>query len=642
MSRREPHFVSRYFLKMMLSYCLVIVVGLGLVSVFTTSWVTARLTEKESRVDRELVLQARDYSDEKYRTIQNIFAQLYMPLSYYGNNSVMDYLNPRKPAGADKKTKREVISGYLQDICGSNSFISDAFIADYGDREVYFFSNIPGRDNSLDYDFFSQGLPGGDVDNRTRFVSNYIPEYINKSSVNNFEVLSYCIYLFDQNAIRFNKPLGYIVINVRADHFRNAIRTTDGLNGTLFVTDRDGTLLFDSSGGETGKPFDGKPYGITDFDDIQSSADYVINTQTSEKTGYRFINVVEQDVIRREAGAIRRSLYGILLACVALALIISFVSARLFSRRINQLVQKMRVMDVGEFNVTTDVKSNDEIGYLEQSFNSMVTRLDKHIQTAYVYQLESKTAELKALQAQINPHFLFNTLESIRFNALEHQDADTAKMIHLLGNLFRWNIQSGGLFVELRQEINYAETFIELQKLRYADAFDFITDVPQKLLMLGVPKFILQPLVENAIKHGQKGVSSGGIITISARLGENGEKNSEFRIQNSELQEENSAFTEENGIREETLEILVEDNGHGMDEETVRRITERLGQPETEEGDHYSIGLSNVHQRIRILFGEPYGLTIRSEPGVRTTIRILMPARSKEELEAYVQSNHRG
>ena len=628
MSRREPHFVSRYFLKMMLSYCLVIVIGLGLVSVFTTSWVTARLTEKEARVDRELVLQVRDYSDEKYRTIQNIFAQLYMPLSYYGNNSIMDYLNPRKPAGADRKTKREVVYGFLQDICGSNRFISDAFIAEYGDREIYFFSNIPGRDNSLDYDFFGQGLPGGEVDNKTRFISNHIPEYINKSSVNNFEVLSYCIYLFDQNAIQFNKPLGYIVINVRADHFRDAVRTTDGLNGILFVTDRDGTVLFDSSGGETGKPFNGEPYGITNLDDAKSNGDYVINTQTSEKTGYRFINIVSQDVIKQEAGLIRRSLYGILLACVVLALIISFISARLFSRRINQLVQKMRVMDVGEFSVTTDVKSNDEIGYLEQSFNNMITRLDKHIQTAYVYQLENKTAELKALQAQINPHFLFNTLESIRFNALEHQDADTAKMIHLLGNLFRWNIQSGDLFVELRQEINYAETFIELQKLRYADAFDFTTDVPQKLMTLGVPKFILQPLVENAIKHGQKGVSSGGIIAISARLGKHGDGN--------------SAFNEESGIREDMLEITVEDNGHGMDEETVRRITARLEQPETENDDHYSIGLSNVHQRIRILFGEPYGLTIRSEPGVRTTIRILMPARSKEELENYVQSNHRG
>ena len=89
-------------------------------------------------------------------------------------------------------------------------------------------------------------------------------------------------------------------------------------------------------------------------------------------------------------------------------------------------------------------------------------------------------------------------------------------------------------------------------------------------------------------------------------------------------------------------QLRIGDNGRGMDDETVRRIMEKLDQPETETDDHYSIGLSNVHQRIRILFGEPYGLTIRSEPGVRTTVRILMPARRKEELEAYVQSNHRG
>jgi sensor histidine kinase YesM len=128
-----------------------------------------------------------------------------------------------------------------------------------------------------------------------------------------------------------------------------------------------------------------------------------------------------------------------------------------------------------------------------------------------------------------------------------------------------------------------------------------------------VPKFILQPLVENAIKHGQRGVSSGGIISITAREAPEG-----------------------------TLMIAVEDNGHGMDAEQVRRIREGLDRPETETDDHYSIGLSNVHQRIRILFGDAYGLDIQSEPEVKTVVSIRMPARRKEELEAYVQSDHRG
>ena len=613
MARHEPRFVGRYFLKMMLSYCLVIVIGSGLVTVLTNTWVTARLTEKESRMDRELVLQVKDYSDGKYKTIQNIFAQLYLPLNFYDNNSILDYLNPRKNMGADLKTKREAVSGYLQDVCSSNPFIADVFIVDYNDRELFFFSGIPGRDTSLAYDFINRELPGGEVDNRIRVVPNHVPEYINQSSVNHFSVISYCIYLFDKNAIRFNNALGYIVVNVRADHFREAYRTEEGLNGILYVVDREGNTLFDSSGQAQGSRFDGSRYGIDDPESAGPNGDYVINVETSDRTGYSFINVVSREVIRREAGSIRRGLYGILVACVALALIISYLSARLFSRRINQLVQKMRNLDLGEFNVTTEVHSHDEIGYLEQSFNSMITRLDKHIQTAYVYQLETKTAELKALQAQINPHFLFNTLESIRFNALEHHDTETAKMIHLLGNLFRWIIQSDDLFVELRQEVNYAGTFIELQKLRYADAFDFSTDVPQRLLSLGVPKFILQPLVENAIKHGQLGTSSEGIISISAREEPEG-----------------------------TLVISVEDNGQGMDEEMVRKITAGLDQPETERNDHYRIGLSNVHQRIRILFGGQYGLTVESRPGVKTAVSIRMPARRKEELEEYVQSGHRG
>ena len=279
-------------------------------------------------------------------------------------------------------------------------------------------------------------------------------------------------------------------------------------------------------------------------------------------------------------------------------------------RSLHQFLQER-----GEFIEYGDVRANDEIGYLEQRFNSMSASLDKHIQTAYVYQLQSKTAELKALQAQINPHFLFNTLESIRVNALMNKDAETARMIHILGNLFRWNIKSRGMFVELREEFDYAAAFVELEKIRYADAFEVVTDAPGKLLPLGVPKFILQPLVENAIRHGQMGVSSGGVISIVAR--------------------------EEAG---EKLVLAVEDNGRGMDAETVRRIVSQLDRPEAEaeHEDHYSIGLSNVHQRIRILFGEPYGLSIESEPGVRTVVSITMPAKSKEDLEKYVQSNHRG
>ena len=613
MSERKPRLVSRYFIKMMLSYCLVICVGLGLVFVFTTSRVVGTLTEKEARVDRQIVQQVRAYSDGTYRTVQGIFARLYMPLSYYDNYSVVDYLNPRKLETLDRRAKRGVISSYLQDVCGANAFISDIFIVDYGDRDVFFFSNVAGRDTSLNYDFYDRNALGGDIDNKIRAVSNHIPEYINSSSVNNYAVISYCIYLFDENAVRFNRPLGYIVVNVWADHFKEACQNADTLNGTLFVVDRQGVTLFDSSGGETGIPFDGGRYGIAGPDGATSNREYVVNTLRSESTGYCFINVVDRDVIRREAGAIRRSLYGVLAVCIALALIISLISAMLFSHRIERLVRKMRALERGEFHTYPEVRSNDEIGYLEKSFNDMIVRLDKHIQTAYVYQLQSKTAELKALQAQINPHFLFNTLESIRINALMNKDADTAKMIHILGNLFRWNIKTPGLFVELRQEIEYAEAFVELQKLRYADAFEVVIEAPQKLLPLGVPKFILQPLVENAIVHGLKGVSSGGIISIGAAEAQGG-----------------------------VLEITVEDNGHGMDADAVARIEAQLDQPEAEQGDQYSIGLSNVHQRIRILFGAPYGLKIESESGVRTAVRIVMPAMSREELETYVQSNHRG
>lgn len=612
MKRREPRFVNSYFFKILLSYGLVIFVGMGLVYGLTTSLMTRTLTEKESRVDREIVRQVQMYSDDTYRAVQNIFARLYLPLSYYNNSSIMDSINPRRLETLNPDTKQGVISSYLQDICGANDFISDIFIVDYGDRSVFFTSSVAGRDPSLTYDFYGQDLLGGEIDNKIRIIPNHIPGYINSNSVNNYSVISYGIYLFDINALRFDHPLGYCVINVWADHFKEAYQSSADLNGTVYVVDREGVTLFDSSGALDGQPFDGQRFGIADLDAAQPNGDYVINTLVSDRTGYRFMYIVDRDVIRREVGAIRQSLYGILLVCVLLALGISLISATLLSRRIRRLARNMERLERGEFNAAAEVSSRDEIGYLESSFNDMVVKLDKHIQTAYVYELKSRTAELKALQAQIDPHFLFNTLESIRISAMMNHDPDTARMIHILGNLFRWNIKTRGMFVELGEEIDHAGAYIELQKIRYADAFHVETDVPRGLEQLGVPKFILQPLVENAIKHGLMGAEDGGVIRIAAREAEG------------------------------CLTIAVADNGRGMDGETVRRVVARLDEPEAEPGDQYSIGLSNVHQRIRMLFGEPYGLKIESESGAGTVVSIVMPAQSKEAMEAYVQSNHRG
>jgi two-component system sensor histidine kinase YesM len=264
----------------------------------------------------------------------------------------------------------------------------------------------------------------------------------------------------------------------------------------------------------------------------------------------------------------------------------------------------MQEIEKGNLDTRTLVRSNDEVGYLEQSLNTMCERLDDYIDNVYVYEIKTKTAELRALQAQIDPHFLFNTLESIRVTAQLSGAAHAAKMIHILGNLFRWNIQIHGMFVDLKEEVDYVSSYIDLEKLRYDNFFQVDVDIGQDALSYGVPKLILQPLVENAIQHGVKEV--GGLIGIKGYLSGG------------------------------DLNIEVSDNGKGIDEDTIAAIISGLDKDKNE-----SIALSNIHQRISMLFGPGYGLSINSELGKGAVINIKLPAFSKEEMGKYVQSTNR-
>lgn len=608
----KEFFFNRFFLKMMLTYCLVVFGGLGLASYLVTGQVTEILTEKESRIDYEVVQKVKNFSDDTYKATQNIFARLYMSLSYYNNNSIVDYINPRKLGQLDFGAKNTVISSYLQDTCNANDFISDIFIVDYSDKKVYFTSRVTGRDVSMEYDYFEPDfLREDDINNKVKILPNHIPYYINYSSINNYPVISFCIYLFDENFTRFDTPLGYIVINVRADYFKSAYRNSKNFNGTVYVVDDKGYTLFDSSGERDGTPFEFERYGASSLSDLQSNDTVIVNMQHSDQTGFHYIDIVDKRAIDEEVKPIRHNIHRVIAVCILFTLVISSLSATLFSRRIRGMAQNMKKVEGGDLDARVNVGSNDEIGYLEKSFNSMCDKLQRYIQNEYVFQLKTRTAELKSLQSQINPHFLFNTLESIRVTAQINRDTQTARMVHILGELFRWNIKTRSTVVDLQEEVRFVRSYVELQKLRYDNAFEFVVEILPEAMRQGVPKLILQPLVENAINHGLCGTQPEGKIILTAIAGENGD------------------FT-----------LTVTDNGQGMDAQKISQVIAGLEQ-EPESDDVYSIGLSNVHQRIRLLFGERYGLSIASQKASGTSISVTMPIMEKEEMERYVQSSDR-
>jgi len=602
---------NKYYLKLMLTYCLVIFFGFGLTSYLVTTNMAELLTGMESRFDSEVIQKVQNFSDDRYQDINSIFARLYQKQYFNNNSSVVDFINPAREAQRNNNNKSVAITGYLQDTCSANAAIADILLIDYHDRDVYFCSNIHNRDVSIDYDFFRYDFIGdGIIRNQVEIVPNYIPDYISSASINNFPIISYQLFLFDENAIRFTEPLGMAVINMRADYIKNAYKDSASFLGQIYVVERGGITVFDSSGMVTGQPFPYQAFQATGINDLTTNNRFIINKRYSEKSGFTFIDIVDKRIIEKETDHIRTNINNVIVGCIALAMAIGLVSAAMLSKRIRALVRNMKDVEKGKLDTQIAIGSKDEIGYLAQSFSTMCAKLSEYIQNVYVFEIKTKTAELNALQAQIDPHFLFNTLESISMTAQINKDYQTAKMIHILGNMFRWNIKTKGIIVGLREEVEYVRSYIELQMLRYDHAFNVEIHLDSEIMRLGVLKLSLQPIVENAIQHGMGEKTSGGHIVIDGR------------------------------IQDQKLILRVTDNGKGMDAARIEEIRATLTK-EYSASEPGNIGLCNVHQRNSILFGEGYGIRIESSVGHGTQVELTFPVMSKEEMESYVQGIHR-
>lgn len=276
-----------------------------------------------------------------------------------------------------------------------------------------------------------------------------------------------------------------------------------------------------------------------------------------------------------------------------LVVLLLFTSVR-FTRRITQpigkLAEKARRLGEGDFSVQPIETESVELQTLDNGFDEMVGRINTLMEKQIEDQSYLHRTELELLQAQINPHFLYNTLDSIVILAENHRDEDVVKMVTSLSVFFRNSLSKGRDIITLRAERDQVTSYLEIQKIRYSDILAYDIQIPEALLACAVPKLILQPLVENAIYHGTKNRRGVGNITITGQS------------------------------RGGDMLLCVEDDGVGMDEAQLKAL-----QAGVYEDRHTGLGLVNVHKRIKLYCGEAYGLSFASVPGRGAAVSILLP-----------------
>ncbi|WRS28660.1 sensor histidine kinase [Oscillospiraceae bacterium MB08-C2-2] len=298
---------------------------------------------------------------------------------------------------------------------------------------------------------------------------------------------------------------------------------------------------------------------------------------------------LQSEIDGRVMGVIVITVIGALL----LIFIILFYSVR-FTRRITEpiglLAQKAQRLGEGIFEVDPIETRSTEIHTLDTGFNEMVNRINVLMEKQREDQKYLHRTELELLQAQINPHFLYNTLDSIAILAENHRYAEVVKMVTSLSVFFRHSLNKGKDIITLRAERDQVSSYLEIQQIRYSDILNYKIYIPEDFLDCMVPKLVLQPIVENAIYHGTKNKRGIGLITISG---------------------------ESCG---EDIMLRISDDGAGMDKEQLRAL-----QAGVYEDRHTGLGLVNVHKRIKLYCGEEYGLSFKSELGKGTTVSILLP-----------------
>lgn len=314
---------------------------------------------------------------------------------------------------------------------------------------------------------------------------------------------------------------------------------------------------------------------------------FIVCFDRSEVTGW--LSVVwmpEAGLVSSFVPVIRTSLTVLAVIMGIVAMSFAFFMAGKITKPIKRLLSAMRSVAEGDFQTRVEVVGHDEFGILTQRFNRMNDRIHLLVTENYEIRLKEKEAEIQALNMQMHPHFLYNTLNVMNWTAIENDQQELSRMLVCLSSMLHYTSRKTWAAVPLSEEMNWMENYFYIMSIRFEDKFTVEYAMDPSLMETEVPRLLFQPFVENAILHGFDQTGSGGIIRIRGWL-------------------EGAARYFE-----------VEDNGRGMSRETVDAILHQKSA---------SVGIKNTIERIQMTYGSEYGISILSSPGLGTRVRITLP-----------------
>ena len=407
-----------------------------------------------------------------------------------------------------------------------------------------------------------------------------------------------------KNPDNFAEDIGYLKLNFNKTLIEDIINKINSLPNTIsYIINSEGIIICSSENTDDIK-------FITDLDKIQSystnnfitishnSEKLYIKSSSINKTDWYLVTILPESSVIAKINSQRIYLFLILIVCGGTSIALAFYFVNSINKRLSKVISGMHCVQSGNLNHYIDNNSNDELGELIDSYNYMIGKMSILIEEQYKLGKSVKNAELKALQSQINPHFLYNTLDMINWMSYKKMNKEISVAVNTLAKFYKLSLNKGKDLVSIKDELQHSNLYVDIQNMRYNNRISLRINVDEQISKYLIPKITLQPILENAINHGILGKGEvNGLISI---LGYS--TNSD-------------------------IVLIIADDGIGMKEDKLNLLLSN--NLSSEKGSGY--GLKNINKRIKLLYGENYGLSFESNYGHGTQVKIKIPKIEKTD-----------